>query len=125
MKTFLLRIGDGNEGNFPVGLIDLDDTQDAYAALAACVANRWMPGARNRRHAIKHIEIDGEEEFGIDVAVNEGPDGEQAFGAAWLTAQFEPVPLIEDAYYKRYSRYTLKAYLDSAAWRYYLKESKR
>jgi hypothetical protein len=43
-----------------------------------------------RRHIVRNIEVDGEAEYGIHATVHEGPRGETAFGAAWLTAELQP-----------------------------------
>lgn len=120
--TYLYRRGDGNEGNYPRYLITLADSDNAYAALPALLANDYIAGKRVRRHIIANTEIDGEPEFGLSATVYEGPEGEQAFGAAWLTAELQPLSSDDEAYYRDSSMHawdSLKAVLDSAAWRQY------
>jgi len=88
--TWLYRRGDGNEGNYPRFNVILEHGQSPYAAIAAIVANRYIAGSRTRRYIVKNTEIDGEAEFGILATVYDGPKGEQAFGAAWITAELSP-----------------------------------
>lgn len=90
-QTYLYRLGDGNEGNYPRCLLTLSATDDPYAALAALVENRYIAGRRVRNHIVRKIQTEGEPEFGILATVYEGPDGEQAFEAAWITAELEPL----------------------------------
>lgn len=89
-KWFLYRQGDGNEGNFPRYYVRVTADVCPYRYLAACVANRYIAGSKTRRYIVKNTETDGESEYGILATVYEGPEGEQAFGAAWITAEFEP-----------------------------------
>ena len=75
VKTYLYRRGDGNEGNFPRSIVDLDDNESPYAALRALVVNDYIAGKRVRRHIIRTIEIDGEADYGVLATVYEGPSG--------------------------------------------------
>lgn len=123
MHTYLYRRGDGNDGNFPQFLVTLSDEQNPYAALAALVVSDFKIGHATRRYVIKHIETDGEPDYGISAWVHEGPKGEQAFGAAWITAELQPVGADDAEHYSgRYSTHTLREALDSAAWRFYRRE---
>jgi hypothetical protein len=97
MTIYLYRRGDGNEGNFKRFLVELKTTDCPYAALRALLANDYIAGRNTRRHIIANTEIDGEAEFGLHATVYEGPKGESAFDAAWLTAELQPV---EDAEYE-------------------------
>jgi len=116
MKHYLYRLGDGNDGNYPRAVIELSDDQCPYAALRAIVIDRYVPNSRIRRHIIKHIDVDGEPEFGIYATVYEGPDGEQAFGAAWITAEFEPIkPDDLEHCQSRYDILTIPECLDRGA----------
>lgn len=125
MRTYLFRRGDGNEGNFPRYVVDLADDQCPYSALRALVANEFIAGGRMRRFVLTNIETDGESEYGLRATVYEGPEGEQAFGAAWITAELETLTDAEALHYSgRLSRYTLRDALDSAAWRQYIKGAK-
>ena len=90
MTTYLYRLGDGNEGNYPRFFVELKSTDCPYAAIAAIVANRYIARSKTRRHIVRNIETDGEPEFSINATVYEGPNGETAFDAAWITAEFEP-----------------------------------
>lgn len=122
IQTFLYRRGDGNEGNFPRYMLAIDcDQESAYDALRAMVANDYIAGKRVRRHIMANIEVDGDTECGLSAMVYEGPEGEQAFGAAWLTAALEPLSAEDVAFYadRATPAYTLKQVLDGAAWRYY------
>jgi hypothetical protein len=99
MSKYLFRKGDGNDGNFPVCVVVLGERDCPYAALKALVANEYIAGRPVRRHIIRSIEVDGEAEYGVHAVVHEGPRGEQAFGAAWLTAELQPTDDdIEDDY---------------------------
>lgn len=119
MKHYLYRRGDGNDGNFPRCMIALTDDQNPYAALAALVAGDFIIGHSTRRHVMANIETEGEPDYGILATVYEGPQGEQSFGAAWLTAELEPMSA-DDVESSRHSGpYSLREYLDDAAWRFY------
>ena len=86
---FLYRLGDGNEGNYPRFYVRVLNDQNPFNYLAACIANRYIVGSATRRYIVKNLQIDGEPEYGLNAWVHEGPKGEQAFGAAWITAEFE------------------------------------
>ena len=87
---FCYRQGDGNEGNYPQYMVRVSANVNAWRYLAACVANRYISGSRTRAHIVREIQTDGEFEYGIIAWVYEGPKGETAFDAAWITAEFEP-----------------------------------
>jgi hypothetical protein len=89
-RWFLYRLGDGNEGNFPRFYVRVQNDVCPYRYLSACVANRYIPGSATRRYIVRELHTDGEPDYGINAWVNEGPKGEQPFGAAWITAEFEP-----------------------------------
>lgn len=88
--VLLYRLGDGNEGNYPCFNVILEHGQSPYAAIAALVANRYIAGSSTRRYIVKNTDVDGDAEYGILATVYEGPKGEQAFGAAWITAELLP-----------------------------------
>jgi len=124
--AYLYRQGDGNEGNYPRGIILLSDTQCPCAALVALVANRYIPGCATRRHILRTVETEGEPEFGVSATVYEGPKGEQAFDAAWLTAELEPLSDADLAYYadrQGMRTQTLRDALDETAWRTYMERA--
>lgn len=116
------RRGDGNEGNFVRGVVSLSEKDCPFAALRALVPNDYIAGRRVRRHIIRTIEIDGEPEFGISAMCYDGPNGEQAFGAAWLTAELQPIPESDAGDYP--NARTLRELLDAPAWRQYRAELK-
>jgi hypothetical protein len=60
-----------------------------------------------------------EAEYGIHATVYEGPHGEQAFGAAWLTAELQPADDDDD-----HECYAIRKLLDPAALRLYRAEMK-
>jgi hypothetical protein len=91
------------------------------AALAALVANDYKPGCHTRRFIMANIETDGGADYGIGAAVYEGPKGEQAFGAAWITAELEPMSA-GDVESSRLSQSLLREALDAAAWRYFRRQ---
>ena len=115
---YAYKRGNGNEGNFFRANVILSELDCPYAALRALVPNDYIAGRRVRRHIIRTIEIDGEAEYGIHAMVYDGPDGESAFGAAYLTAE-----LVPDSGYDG-EAYPLRDLLDPAAWRQYRKELK-
>ena len=121
-RKYCYRLGDGNEGNYPRFLITLQDGECPYAAIAALVANRYIVGSKTRRHIVANVQTDGEPEYGISATVYEGPRGETAFDAAWITAELEPV---EDSDYPSLQEYGLRESLDLAAWRQYLRLTRR
>jgi hypothetical protein len=122
MAFFLFRKGDGNEGNFVRFIVELSDKDCPYRALEAMLANEYIAGKRVRRLIIQNVQVDGEPEYGLSACVHEGPEGEQAFGAAWLTAELQPLNA-QDLEYERnqWSRpvYPLREVLDNAALRQY------
>lgn len=122
MRTYLYRLGDGNEGNYPRFLVTLADSDDLFAALAALVENRYIVGSRTRRYIRANVATDGEPEFGIRATVYEGPKGEKAFDAAWITAELEPLTPEDLAHYEGQSLQafdSLRDAIDLAAWRHY------
>lgn len=137
MAVFLYRRGNGNEGNFPRLLVELKEGDSAWAALKALVANDYIAGKRVRRHIVRTIETDGDPEFGIHATVYEGPDGETDFGAAYLTAELQPVAPDDMEYHvERWGRGTdpgygpnvrpwrLRELLDRGALQLFRKESR-
>jgi hypothetical protein len=119
MSKYLFRKGDGNEGNFPRFVVELGERDCPYAALKALVVNQYIGGRSVRRHVARNIEVDGEAEYGIHATVYEGPHGEQAFGAAWLTAELQPADDDDD-----HECYAIRKLLDPAALRLYRAEMK-
>lgn len=117
MPTFLYRQGDGNEGNYPREIVTLKPSDSPYAAVAALVANRYIPGGAVRRHIVREVQTDGEAAHGVYATVYEGPNGEQAFGAAWITAELEPLSEEDAEHYASRGMYAhpLREVLDSAA----------
>ena len=118
MKIYLYRQGDGNEGNYPQFVVELTDDESPYAALRALVVNRYIEGGAVRAYVTSEIEIDGEAEYGVSATVYEGPEGEQAFGAAWITAELEPLTDDEATKYHGF-KHSLRDSLDDAAWALY------
>ena len=82
----LFRLGDGNEGNFPRFTLTTDHP---FEALEALVLDDFCPS--HLEWAQESLDVDGEPEYGVYATIYEGPDGEQAFGAAWLTAELQPM----------------------------------
>jgi hypothetical protein len=104
MSKYLFRMGDGNEGNFPRFVVELgkrDCPYCPYSALRALVANEYIAGRS------------------VHAGVYEGPHGETAFGAAWLTAELQPADDDEDD-----ECYAIRKLLDPAALRLYRAEMK-
>mgnify|MGYP000957781055 CR=1 FL=1 len=127
MTLYLYRRGNGNEGNFARLVVEITDNENPYSALKALVANDYIAGTRTRRHIAANIEVDGEAEFGVHAVVYEGPEGEQAFGAAWLTAELQPISAgdFRDCYYnlgaENEKPWTLRGILDRGAKQIYRK----
>lgn len=127
MTLYLYRRGNGNEGNFARMVVEIADNENPYAALRALVANDYIARTRTRRHIVANIEVDGEAEHGIHAAVYEGPDGETDFGAAWLTAELQPISAddFRDCYYNLGAAgetpWTIKRILDRGAKQIYRK----
>lgn len=114
-RLYCYRLGDGNEGNYPCHLVRIENPQCPYRTIAALVANRYISGSTTRRHIVRNTQTEGEPEFGITATVYEGPRGEQAFGAAWITAELEPCGMAD---YPSLPVYSEPAeYLDRAALR--------
>lgn len=90
MKTYLYREGDGNEGNYPRFYVTLAESDNPWSAIRAIMANRYTPNTKTRSHVMRESQSDGEPEYGILGTVYEGPKGETAFDAAWLTAELVP-----------------------------------
>lgn len=117
-RTYLYRRGDGNEGNFVRFLVILTDKDDPYAALRALVANDYIA---ERRHIIQNIDVNGDAEYSLHAAVHEGPEGERAFDAAWLTADLQRVSEADKETFVGLGQqvYELRKVLDNAALRHY------
>ena len=124
MTSYLYRRGDGNDGNFPRAIVDIADSENPYAAIRALLANDYIAGRGHRRYIVANTEVDGEAEYTLYATVFEGPKGETAFGAAWITAEMSPVREedIEGNYYAL-PRFTLRKALDAPAWRLYRKNA--
>ncbi len=90
-NVFLYRRGNGNDGDFPRTLVKLNNKDNAYVAIRALVANEFIAGSATRRFILENIIVTGEVEYAVHAMVDEGPNGENAFGASWLTASLEPV----------------------------------
>jgi hypothetical protein len=91
MKSYLYRSGNGNEGNYRRHVVTLTDTDCPFAAVAALLVNEYQAGTDTRAHIMAEVQTDGEPEFGTAAMVYEGPHGETEFGAAWRTAELEPM----------------------------------
>lgn len=87
---YLYRRGDGNEGNFPRFLVELGESDCAFNALESLVLSDYNPGAF-RDYMAENLETDGESEYGVATMLLEGPEGESAYGAAYITAELEPI----------------------------------
>lgn len=122
MKHYLFRCGDGNDGNFPRFIVAFRATDDIFAGLIALVANRYITGSRTRRHLLRNLETDGCAEFGAQAWCLEGPEGEQAFGAAWVSAELEPLTADAlDHYRGQCEEHAFHQYADHAARAWYRK----
>lgn len=124
MAYYLYRRGDGNEGNFIRALVELSDADNPYAALKALLVNDYIPGKSRRRYIAKHVQIDGEADYSIYATVYQGPRGEMAFDAAWLTAELQRLDEKDAEYYRDSNIHSgdLKSMLDRGAWQMYRKE---
>lgn len=98
MADYLYRRGDGNEGNFIKAMVTLKADESPYAALRALLVNDYISGKSRRRYIANRVEIDGDD-INVHATVYEGPRGEQAFGAAWLTAELQLLDEKDSAYY--------------------------
>lgn len=121
MTHFLYRRGNGNEGNYPRMIIELGAKDNAYDALRVLVENDYIAGKKTRRHIRHNIQIDGEPEFSVQATVYEGPEGETEFGAAWITAELQPLKAEDLEYYRDNgtSESLLRKALDNSALRHY------
>lgn len=122
MPEYLYRRGDGNEGSFPRYVVELPDAGQGYDALRALLANDYIAGRRVRRWIMREMQIDGEPDYGLSATVYRGPDGEEAFGAAWLTAELQPLSTEDATYYREQTtlpRYVFPEPLDRPARRYF------
>lgn len=100
MAFYLYRKGDGNNGNFPVYLLEILDGEDLGAALRALVVNGYISGHSRRRYIRERLELGGEENHAT-AEILEGPRGVTADnGAAWLTAELEPLTLADAEFYR-------------------------
>lgn len=103
MNTFLYRRGNGNEGNFPRHLVELNPGEE-WSALAALVENDFIAGHHRRRWIREHLEIDGDGgEYGVHAVISEGPRHATEMGAAWLTAELQHVAAADLDYWAGHS----------------------
>ena len=95
-RFFLFRSGNGNDGNYPRFAVSIpcDSPRNLDAALKALVCNRYWPG-KTRAYVSRTFGVDGFSEDRASGVIYEGPHGETEFGAAWLTAELEPMPETE------------------------------
>lgn len=124
-KSFLFRMGNGNDGNYPMSVISLKHKDSPYAALTALVVNEYVLKSKQRRYVIKNIEVDGDANHSVYASVYDGPNGETEFGASYLTAELEPVK-DEDLKFlsNKYGFYEIRSILDSSALRLFRKNNK-
>lgn len=87
---YLYRTGDGNEGNFPRFIVDCSTAPDAcpFEILRELALSEFNP--EWRAWAADALHLDGDAEHGVYATIYEGPDGEEAYGAAWFTAELQP-----------------------------------
>jgi len=88
-RSFVLFEGDGNEGEWARGIIEMEDTDCPYAFMEMVIPNLFIAGHRGRQHAYKNVIVDGEEDHTIYATLHEGHQGQTAFGAAYRTARLE------------------------------------
>jgi hypothetical protein len=123
-QSYIFSRGNGNEGNSPRFIVKLKASDNPWAALEALVTNEYIARGRIRRHIAANIKSEGEKQFIIRATVYEGPNGEQDFGSAWLTASLEPIHSDLDYQESKYNTYDLRKVLDSSALRLYRKRAK-
>jgi hypothetical protein len=107
-RVFMYRRGDGNEGNFRRAVVELSEGDSTYAALRALVVNDYISGRSRRYWIARNLEVDGEPDHPYAI-IYEGPHGESAYGAAWLTAELEP---LDPADYAEKSQVSGGCYVD-------------
>ena len=112
MTNYLLRIGNGNDGNYPHARIEIGKNDCPYAFMDVVIANLFVPGHKARSHAYQNVDVDGEAEFTIYATLHESFRGEQNMGAAYRTAELSP---ITDAFYDDLPIYTISEFLDRGA----------
>lgn len=125
MPMYLYRRGNGNEGDYPRFVVELQPRDDAFAALRALVASDFIARHRARRHITQCIEVDGDPEHGVSAVVFDHPDIVcDIRDYAWLTAQLEPLRDGDVQYYRDNgtSIYRLREVLDGPALRQYRAE---
>lgn len=119
-KFFIYRAGNGNEGNYPQFAVSIPcgGLRNPAAALKALVCNRYIPGTRTRAYVSRAFESDAFDSDRASGVIYEGPHRETEFGAAWLTAELEPMSETEFKNYPGHT-YTLRDALDIGARRIY------
>lgn len=121
MTYYLYRVGNGNEGNYTKAVVELTD-ECPYAALAALVSDRYIPGSQTRKYVERNIEVYGDPDH-LLAEIYEGPQGQTDFGASWLTAELHLLTEKDVIYYTRtVDSFPLKEALDDRAYAYYLEK---
>lgn len=120
MKVYLYRSGNGNDGNYPKLLVEIEGREGA--ALSALLANEYRPGPV-RDWIVSNVIVDGCDQD--SAVVFEGPNGETDMGAAWKTAELQEVTTEDREYYENERSMgvmLLRDILDPQAWEQYCRE---
>lgn len=117
-RKFIYAYGNGNDGDRRSAMIVLNDNDCPWALAEVMIPNRFVPGRKERSFAYRNVTVDGEEEYGINAMLLEGMRGETDMGAAYMTATLTPR---KDDYYDDLPHMTVKDFLDTYAYRRYLK----
>ena len=88
-KYYAVSTGDGNDGvshTFPRYIVKTDKPYQ----LAELAAISEFKEGEGQTWAKGNVEIDGEAEYTITACFYEGPEGETAYGAAWMIIEVFP-----------------------------------
>lgn len=120
--SYVLRIGNGNDGNYPHAVIDMGENDCPYAFMECVIPNQYTAGRRERFYAYKNVIVDGEAEYTIYATLHDDYRGYTEFGAAIMTASLEEDPENEFEYL---DLYTIDEYLDRGAYIKYKQKLKK
>jgi len=113
MAQFLLRMGNGNDGNWPSARIEMGKDDCPYSFMECVIPNGFIPSHRARSYAWQNVYTDGEADHGLYATLSENYNGATEMGAAYKTAELRPLAEGED--YSELGVWTPQEWLDRGA----------
>lgn len=114
MEKYLLRIGNGNDGEYPNCIIEIGENDSVFDFAKCAMANFFVVGHKARSHAYKETVVGGDDET-IFATLHESFRGETEMGAAYKTMRLEKMDSHMLDWYSDLNMCEIKDYLDRGA----------